>query len=846
MARKKKASSTVGKKSGRAGAKAAGSAEAAAAESTEALTDAIAAPENDGMYSVEIPSSRVFKVSIRTLVAFSIPEETTWTFSSYRQLQEGTQAHGEIQARHRDEGDYRSEVYLSYNFPAPGCTVEISGRADGIWETAERACIHEIKTTSTRLSEINEDFSDAHWAQGKCYAFIYASSKNLDEISVRLTYLHRASGEEKSFDRKFTLEKLRKFVKGLVYPYASKAMSQALWNETRALSIKSLEFPFPAYRKGQKLLAFNVYKCIQDRKRLFAQAPTGTGKTMGVLFPAIKALGEGTIDRIFYLTAKTTTRAIAENACKMLFEQGLRLRMLTLTAKDKLCPHPVRDCSPDKCMLIQGYPSRSKKILKELLKKHDVFNRDNISVAAMRHGLCPFELSLDLALHCDLIICDYNYVFDPRVYLRRFFQQKGREEYLILVDEAHNLFDRAREMYSAAIERNRIVGMASLVKEDLPTVCRALRSISRALRAIEKETKESWLEAGGTEYYAASDMPVSLEAPVLDFITETEHWMLTRGAEEKEYEDELITLFFDLLHFKNILEVYSKEYRTLITGSGSRLRLSLMCLDPGITLNGYMNAARSVVLFSATLSPLSYFRNILGGRDGDVTLRLPSPFPRENLLVVNEDCVETRYRLRERYLERVARAIHAWTCSHVGNYMVFFPSYKYLLDVLEIFKEFDGEFEILCQEREMDEPSRDAFLSEFDAYGDITRIGFCVLGGIFGEGIDLTGDRLTGVVVVGVGLPQVCPELEIMRSYYQEHSGAGFHYAYSYPGLNRVLQAAGRLIRAETDRGGLLLVDSRFAQSDYQRLLPDEWNPIPRTSHGIDIRKIVADFWNKT
>ena len=789
--------------------------------------------------------SLAFKVSVRSLVSFSIPEETTWSFTSYKQLHEGSQAHCEIQSRHRDEGRYQSEVFLSHSLDAPGCKVEISGRADGIWELDDRTVIHEIKTTSTELSEINEDFSEAHWAQGKCYAFIHACQKNIENITVRLTYYHRSSGEEKSFDRVFSFEKLQKFIKSLVYPFASWALSQAKWREIRNLSIKALDFPFPAYRNGQKLLAFNTYKCIQDRKRLFAQAPTGTGKTMGVLYPAIKALGEGTVDRIFYLTAKTTTRTIAENACGMLIKQGLRIKMLTLTAKDKLCPHLVRDCSPDKCIYIQGYPARSTKVVKELIKKYDILNRENITETAMKHSLCPFELSLDLSLQCDVIICDYNYVFDPRVYLRRFFQQKGREEYLILVDEAHNLFDRAREMYSASILKNEIIDMSRLVKKDLSAVHSALRSISRALVAIERETNENRLETGGTSYYVSPNLPISLSKPITDFITETEHWMLSRGDEEKEYTDGLITLFFDLLHFKNISELYSREYRTLITGAKSRIKLSLMCLDPGVTLNDYMSMARSLILFSATLSPLSYFRNILGGRREDVTLRLPSPFPGENLLVVNEDLVETRFRFREKYMQRAAHAIHAWVKSHLGNYMVFFPSYKYLLEVLSLFKEFDGEFEILCQEREMNEASRDAFLSEFNTYGDITRIGFCVLGGIFGEGIDLTGDRLTGVVIVGVGLPQVCPELEIMRSYYQDEMGSGFHYAYSYPGINRVLQAAGRLIRSETDRGGLLLIDSRFADQEYQGLLPDEWQPIQRTSDGADIELCAKNFWTE-
>lgn len=787
---------------------------------------------------------QVFKVSVRNLVAFSIPEETAWSFTTYSQLQEGSEAHVEIQSRHRAEGCYRSEVYLTYPYQALNCIVEISGRADGIWELEHETIIHEIKTTSTQLAEIDEDFSEAHWAQGKCYAFIYAANHNLSRITVRLTYFHRASGEEKSFDRTFTFERLKKFIRGLVYPFAGWALSQAKWRELRDLSIRALEFPFPAYRTGQKLLAYNTFRCIQDGRRLFAQAPTGTGKTMGVLYPAIKALAEGSIQRIFYLTAKNTTRSIAENACSMLALQGLRLRVLTLTAKDKICPYLIRDCNPDKCLYIQNYASRSKKAVKELIKKTDAYRMDNIFETAMKHGICPFEFSLDLALQCDVIICDYNYVFDPRVSLKRFFQQKSREDCVLLIDEAHNLFDRAREMYSAAISKKEILEMSKRVRKDLPAVAKALRSISRALASVEKQAA-CRAEAGGASYYATDAFPNALSEPVALFISETEHWMLTRDDEEKDYADDLIALFFDLLHFQNISELYSSEYRTLVTGSGSRLKLTLLCLDPGVMLDRIMTTARSAILFSATLLPLSYFRDILGGRREDATLKLPSPFPRENLLVVNEDRVETRFRYRQQYLERTAHAIYQWVKCRTGNYMVFFPSYQYLTDVLEIFRGLEGDFRVLCQEREMDEDTRRAFLREFDHYGDITRIGFCVMGGIFGEGIDLVGDRLTGVVIVGVGLPQVCPELEVMRRYYDEKLGSGFSYAYVFPGINRVLQAAGRLIRTENDRGALLLIDSRFGQPDYLRLMPEEWHPIPRTSTGTDLEACARQFWEK-
>lgn len=801
------------------------------------------APRKKAIQETEEIKLPCFKVSVRALVAFSIPEDTTWSFSSYAQAQEGSLLHTEIQGRHLQDGGYDKEVYLAESFPTAGCIVEVSGRADGIWTNETEVIIHEIKSTSTQLAVIDEDFSEAHWAQVKCYAYMHALQNKLDKVSARLTYVHRATKEEKSFDRTYTLEKLKRFFKTLIFPFAQWALAQAKWRELRNLSIQALNFPFSQYRKGQKLLAYNVWQCINDKKRLFAQAPTGTGKTMGVLYPAIKALAEKSVDRIFYLTAKTTTRGIAESAYKALAQQGLRLRTLTLTAKEKLCLNTVKNCNPEKCLYIQGFESRSKKAVKELIKETDFYNRDLIIEKAMSHNLCPFEFSLDLALQCDLIICDYNYVFDPRINLKRFFQQRGRENHLFLVDEAHNLFDRAREIYSATLEKAPLIMLSRDIRIELPVIGKTLRELFKKLTALEKQTTDQRVEAGGTFYYASDSSPSAIVEAIQPFIMETEQWMMADN-EERPYTEALISAFFDLLHFKNIMELYSDAYRTLITGSKSSLRLQLMCLDPRSMLHESMEMSRSTILFSATLSPLSYYRDILGGRPADVTLRLPSPFPREHLLVINEDCVETRFKYRQQYLDRAARTLYDWVRHHQGNYLVFFPSYRYLSDVLQLFLAMEGDFEILCQQREMDEASREEFLKEFDTYGDTTRIGFCVLGGIFGEGIDLTGDRLTGVAIVGVGLPQVCPELEIMRNYYQEKLGTGYEYAYVYPGINRVLQASGRLIRTENDKGALLLIDSRFSTQAYLSILPDEWLPILRTSQGHSIEKNTRVFWD--
>jgi DNA excision repair protein ERCC-2 len=784
-----------------------------------------------------------FKVSVRNLVAFTLKDDEVWSFSSYVLAMEGSRAHSMIQNRNKESANFRSEVCLSHIFETDKCKLEVSGRADGIWEYDDKVIVQEIKTTTHPLSEINENFSEVHWAQAKCYAYILALSKRYKKVFVKLTYYNKADNREKSFERAFSLDRLQKFFRTLLHPYINWLLSIEKWKETRNLTIRNLKFPFPSFRKGQKLLVYNTYKCIEDKKRLFVQAPTGIGKTMGVLFPAIKALGEGKLDRLFYATAKTTTQGIAQNALEILESQGMRLKVLTLTAKDKLCLNTVKNCHPEKCRFILGYKQHSKRIVKRLINKHDFFSREIISQAGQKYGICPFELSLDLALSCDIIICDYNYIFDPRVNLRRFFQQKGREEYLIMVDEAHNLFDRARNMYSAEICVKELSGLLKHTKKDLPEISKTVRSLKKALSSLEKEMPKP-STAGGIEYNVSWSPPSALLKPLENFIIKVQDYLLEEH-EEKNYDDELATLFFDLLHFKNILELFSPIYRTLMTGKKSDFKVSLLCMDPSGMLNRYMSMARSAVLFSATLSPLWYFKDILGGRTKDVTLSLSSPFPRENLLVYNHDKIETRYSLRNLYFETTAQSIYRWIMAHKGkgNFMVFFPSYQYLTDVLEYFSRYNEKYEIICQSPDMDETSRDAFLSKFETYGDVTRIAFCVMGGVFAEGIDLVGERLTGVIIVGVGLPKVSPELELMRAYYQEKSRSGFAFAYMYPGLNKVLQAAGRLIRTEKDKGSLLLIDSRFALPDYRKLLPLEWQPIFRASQGFQIEKAVEEFW---
>lgn len=802
----------------------------------------------------------LLKASVRGLIAFSLPDETAWTYVSYADMREGSKTHVRFQQKLAETGQYRAEVPLAHVWEVLDRLIEVSGRVDGIFNPETVPMLHEIKSTSVPLSDIPLAGIPAHWTQLQCYAAIHAEATGAGIVPVRLSYVHRQDGLSRDFDRVFTRTELTKIMSDLLKPYVKREKDQAAWRDKRDLSIQTMELPFPGgFRKGQKLLAYNVYRCIGDNRRLFAQAPTGTGKTMGVLYPVLKSMGENLVDRIFYVTAKTTTKSIAENAVALLREKGLRLKVLTLTAKDKMCLMAVKNCDPAKCPYAEGVFTRMQRVAKTLLRSHDVFTRDLIYETGLKHEVCPFELSLEISLGCDLIIADYNYVFDPRVYLKRFFQQKGRENNVFLVDEAHNLVDRAREMFSATLTRDPLMALRRNVHKAKPELADAVGGILRSLTLLQLHPVADASEAGGKGYRVSMDAPAELLNPINAFLLKAEPLITEKEEEGHEppiWLDDLVGTFFDLLHFRNTLELFGDEYRMLQTGRSRTFAVRLMCLDPSEMLDKRMDSARSCILFSATLSPLSYFRKMLGGRADDPTLRLPSPFPRQNLCVVLEDRAETRFRMRESHLPAVASALYAFLSARKGNYLVFFPSYGYMSQVLAHLESLyqDGrradpeseEWDVLVQESRMTETDREAWLARFERFGDVVRAGFCVLGGAFGEGIDLVGDRLTGVAVVGVGLPQVNPEQEISRAYFEMHFGEGFDYAYTYPGLNRVLQAAGRLIRTTTDRGGLLLIDARFAGRQYQQLLPPEWFPFPFLSRSPDLGGLLVEFWNRT
>jgi DNA excision repair protein ERCC-2 len=790
------------------------------------------------------------RVSVKDLVAFVLQTgDIDSGFVGGSRRAEGIRHHQAIQRANKFASTpgnvYTAEVYVSHAVSRGGIRLEVGGRIDGLFVSENAVTIQEIKSTSVPLEQLTEDSHPLFWAQAECYAYMFARENKLKLINVQLVYSHLDTRELKTFEKTFTFADLKAFFERLSREYIAWAKVLQEWVETRDASIKELEFPFDSYREGQQDLVDTVYDAIQNNGKLFAQAPTGIGKTMAVLYPSVKAQGAGVVSKIFYATAKTVTRAIAENAIEAMRRRGLRSKTLTITAKDKICFNPDAECTPEDCQFAKGYYDRLRPAVQELFK-NDTFNRESIEECAKKHSLCPFEFSLDMSLWADCIICDYNYLFDPRVYLRRFFAEDelaGESEYLFLVDEAHNLVDRAREMFSAQLSYVMIKGLRDSVgrptaRRDTARLLRLANVLDSLCGSMEK-IEESYQEGGMVQNSAPEET-----IPLLEALIAVGEKILETG-QQYPFSEKLLELYFEAHNFLRTAEYFDKRYKCYYEKTGDELIVKLFCVDPSHLLEEALQRAKSAIFFSATLTPLKYFQKLLGGGDDADQLKLGSPFPAENLRVILDDRVSTTYRMREFSYDRIAQAIGEVAGGKVGNYIAYFPSYKYMNEVSRRFISENPGTKVICQSSCMSESQRSRFLEEFSGFGKTTLVGFAVMGGIFGEGIDLVGDRLSGVVIVGVGLPQISLERNIIREYFQETLEAGYEYAYIYPGMNKVLQAAGRVIRTETDRGVILLMDERFSRSPYSELIPDHWHPLHHLKEDNleHTRELAAEFW---
>lgn len=751
------------------------------------------------------------QISVRPLVEYVFRSGSiTSGFRTATSLTEGTRAHQQVQ---RDYGENdQKEVQLEAEIPYEDLLFVVEGRCDGLIQEDERIMIDEIKSTSGDLGEITEHTYPVHWAQAKMYAYMYAKLHEIPTMAVRLTYFQVPSGERKQFVQEWSFAQLESFVLEVLAAYAPYANLLREHGERRDRSIRELKFPFPAYREGQRKLAGAVYKSIGEGRRLFAKAPTGIGKTISTLFPSVKAIGEGLLSRIFYLTAKTITRTTAEEAMARMERQGLCMHTVTLTAKDKICFSEAEGCSQMGCAFSEGYYDRINDAILDLLSNETLITRPVVEEYARKHTVCPFEFSLDAAYAADAVICDYNYVFDPRVSFKR-MPEDVKKRSVLLIDEAHNLVDRARGMFSAELNKSAFLELQRVYKESNPGLYNTAKRVNNRFKVLRKVSEEE-------ERIVGSQQPEMMVELLEDFSLQAEAELMTGKSGEEA--DALLECYFAVQGYLRISKLYDDRFVTYAEMSGSEVFLKLFCLDPSYLLQQAGKNYRSSVFFSATLMPLGYYRDMLGAEEEDYSLSIPSPFSSEQL-DVRIMPLSTRFKDRERNSEAIVRMLSALVQEKPVNTLIFLPSYPYMQDIHEAFARMNPEARTLLQGHGMSEEEREAFLNAFQADAEDPLIGFAVMGGIFSEGIDLKGERLSSVVVIGVGLPQLSFENDIIKDYFDRTGKRGYDYAYVYPGMNKVLQAGGRLIRSEQDSGTLTLVDDRFLNRQYGMLLPEEW-----------------------
>lgn len=855
------------------------------------------------------PDMQELHISVRNLVEFILRGGDIDNRSS-RMVQEAMLEGGKIHRKIQKSmgSSYTAEVPLKIERIEESYILVVEGRADGIAfgefaadepaeqmeeqrlsETQEEQrlvdaqkdemqigeplwYIDEIKGVYRNLASMEQPVY-VHKAQAMCYAYIYALQNHLDRIGVQMTYCNLDTEDIRYFREIWEWEDLYDWFEHLITEYKKWADWQIAWRKIRQESIVQLEFPYP-YREGQRKLVADIYRTIMRRKTLFIQAPTGVGKTISTIFPAVKAVGEGLADRIFYLTAKTITATVAKETFQILREHGYQAKIIQLTAKEKLCMcgedgTEALECNPVNCPYAKGHYDRVNDAVYDLLQTSDLFTREEILTQAKKYQVCPFEMSLDVATWVDNILCDYNYVFDPNVYLKRFFQEGIKGDYIFLVDEAHNLVDRSREMYSAQLYKEDMLAVKRIMKPHHYMIAKTLDKCNKAMLEFKREC----------ETYEVQESVGVLTFHLMRLASQLEEFF--EKPREFPEKKEVLDFYFAVHNFLNMYELVDEHYviYTQMEEDG-RFMIKLFCVDPSLNLQKCIDKANATIFFSATLLPINYYKQILSTKEDNYAIYAESTFADSQRLLAFAPDVSTKYTRRgpAEYL-RIAQYIQAAVEGKAGNYMVFFPSYKMMQDVYEVFRDIaegenpadsaeegqdredgkegenskDGRYgrdeknqilEICMQTSNMQEQEREQFLHMFEQEREGSLVAFCVMGGIFSEGIDLKNDKLIGAIIVGTGLPQISNERQILKDYYDERGLSGFDYAFRYPGINKVLQAAGRVIRTQEDRGIILLLDERFLQADYAPLFPREWKE-RKVCNLKQIKEEVKRFWKE-
>lgn len=775
----------------------------------------------------------IIRISVRSLVEFILREGDIDNRVSGSMEKDamllGGKIHRKIQSRMGT--NYTAEVPLKIQMPCDGFVLQIEGRADGVLKDDGKVLIDEIKGILRSLEHLEAPVP-VHLAQAKCYAYIYAVQNSLKCIDVQMTYCQMETEEIRRFCQEFEFQELQTWFQDLVTQYEKWAKFEIEWRNVRNDSIRQIEFPFP-YREGQRDLVASVYRTILRKKKLFIQAPTGVGKTMATVFPAVRAVGEELGEKIFYLTAKTITRTVAEQAFSLLKEKGLLYKTITLTAKEKICFCEEAECNPDACPYAKGHFDRVNDAVFDLITHSGDWSREVLEEQAKKHMVCPFEMSLDVSDWADAVICDYNYAFDPQAHLKRFFSESGKGEYLFLIDEAHNLVERGREMYSASLYKEDLLEVRKMVKAEDPKLAKRLSECNQQFLELKREC----------EHYQILKSVSHIALKLMNVLSKLEDYL--EECKDAEKKKRVLDFYFAVRSFLNIHDIMDENYVIFSEMmEDGRFQIKLFCVNPAVNLQNYLEQGNSTIFFSATLLPVHYYKKLLSVEKDDYAVYAHSSFPQENKFLFIGTDVSTRYTRRgESTYQRFARYIAVMAEQKKGNYMAFFPSYRFLEEVHTCFLEcVDHEVDSICQVSYMDEEQREEFLEEFEQEREKSLVAFCVMGGIFSEGIDLTDDKLIGAVIAGTGLPQVCTEREILKQYFNAADMDGFDYAYLYPGMNKVLQSAGRVIRTESDRGVILLLDDRFRAMRYREVFPREWQQYQLGSVK-NLEQEIRTFW---
>ncbi len=747
------------------------------------------------------------QISVRDLVEFTLHGESLTRGASMRDMLDGTISH---KARQKVLGDgWEIESALKMELPYLNEeTLTLSGRMDG-YMPGDVPQIEEIKLYS--WEELPMEPYPAHRAQGVVYGYMVCCLYGAEKVIVSTCYVDKRGNVRRAFTEELTKEACQQCFDALYSAYVNWQRMLKEHRGKRDGLLKALKFPYEQYRKGQREMAVQVFTAIKQRRRLLSEMPTGTGKSAAVLFPTLMALGQGLTNQVFYLTARTTQRKAAQDCLMLLRQQPVSLWVLTLTAKEKQCFMPDGKCDLENCPYAQGFFVRLPDAINGILPL-ETWDEETIRQAALKHQVCPFEFSLSLSEIADVVIGDYNYAFDPTAHLQRIFD--ARKDMTLLVDESHNLLSRVRDMLSATIDTKALRALKKGYPKRSHPMNKALMAAIKAILAFEENGPVD-LEGSAVKEAFSHLMDALLEE-------------IGRGqAGDTHFE-----IYMALKAFG--FSIGEDTHAYLLEGSAHQKRLTAFCLSVAEHIQGATKGMRGVVFFSATLSPLSDMKVLFGCEEEDALFQMASPFPPERFFVKRLN-VNTRYTAREETANQVAQAIRGLFVSKPGKYIAFFPSFKYM----QLIGEQLEALPLVIQTQGMGEAARDEFLSHFHE-GTETVLGLCVMGGIFSEGIDLPGDKLLGVMLVGVGLPQVNIFQETLREYYQQRFNAGFKYAYQIPGMHKILQAAGRVIRSEKDKGAALLIDDRYTQRAYEKLCPPHW----QYQQG-ELEKALELFWRE-